>query len=83
MKIVNISDFGAKGDGVSDDSKAFNDGLAALERAGGGILAVGQGVYVVTTILIQSSNIYMIGTNRELVKIKQKLIGESHTPPLI
>jgi hypothetical protein len=40
-----IKDFGAVGNGVSDDSKAFSDAISAAEAAGGGTVDFDQGVY--------------------------------------
>lgn len=40
--IVNIKDFGATGDGVHDDTKAWEHWQAALERGGVGYIPSGQ-----------------------------------------
>ncbi len=40
-----ISDFGAVGDGVNDDTKAFNDAISAAETAGGGTVDFQKGTY--------------------------------------
>lgn len=40
--IINIKDFGAKGDGVTDDTEAWEHWQAALERGGVGYIPSGQ-----------------------------------------
>jgi len=46
---VNLKDFGATGDGVTDDGPAFQKALDALAGAGGGTLFVPDGKYVIAT----------------------------------
>lgn len=45
---VSVSDFGAKGDGTTDDTKAFQD---AIEQSGGKVIAIPEGRYVIKGIL--------------------------------
>lgn len=55
----NVKDFGAKGDGVTDDSQAFLDALAAMES---GVLLVPEGRYLLTKMLvIDKPNIVLRG----------------------
>lgn len=43
---INLADFGARGDGVADDSAAWRAALAALQHAGpGGVLTIPRGCY--------------------------------------
>lgn len=51
---MSVLDFGAKGDGVSDDTEAFRQGIKALSKAGGGHLDVPRGVYVISPISLAS-----------------------------
>src|SRR5215211_3167276 len=46
---INLRDFGATGDGVTDDAPAFQKALDALAAAGGGTLFVPAGEYVIAT----------------------------------
>src|ERR1041384_5026284 len=46
---LNLRDFGAVGDGVTDDSPAFQSALDALAAAGGGTLFVPEGKYAIVT----------------------------------
>src|SRR5690242_17336727 len=46
---LNVRDFGAVGDGVTNDGPAFQAALDALAAAGGGTLFVPEGQYAITT----------------------------------
>ncbi|MCY2930742.1 MAG: glycosyl hydrolase family 28-related protein [Planctomycetota bacterium] len=58
-----VTKFGAKGDGVSDDTKAFQDALAATV---GGALYVPPGRYVIKDVLvIDKPNLVLRGTGAD------------------
>jgi hypothetical protein len=44
---VNVRDYGAVGDGVTDDTEAFQAASAVINAAGGGTMYIPRGVYVV------------------------------------
>ena len=46
---LNLRDFGATGDGTTDDAAAFQKALDALATAGGGTLFIPEGKYVIAT----------------------------------
>lgn len=46
-KTFDVRDFGAKGDGTTNDSAAFRAAAQALTEAGGGVLNIPKGVYIV------------------------------------
>ncbi len=48
---VNVKDFGAKGDGVTDDTAAIQDALNT-----GGDVYIPEGVYIVTSLLLTDGN---------------------------
>lgn len=55
----NVREFGAKGDGITDDTKAFEDAIAAVE---GGAILVPAGRYVISRVLyIRKSNLVIRG----------------------
>lgn len=62
---VNLSDFGAAGDGVADDGPALQAALDALAASGGGTLVVPSGRYAIITPVEKDfsgiSNITIIG----------------------
>lgn len=56
---VNVLDYGAKGDGATNDTPAFQAALTAL--ANGGILYVPKGRYKITDTLLLKTGISVIG----------------------
>lgn len=59
----NIRDFGAKGDGKTDDTVAFKSAMAFIASNNGGTLTVPDGDYVVTAPVSLPSGITIAGTN--------------------
>lgn len=46
--VVNVKDFGARGDGVTDDTAAINAAISAAGAAGGGLVFIPPGVYALS-----------------------------------
>ena len=67
---VNVKTFGAVGDGVTDDTEAFNGALASLAKAGGGRCLVPKGTYLISASTNPaitshvSSNVHLVGEGR-------------------
>lgn len=53
---LNLLDFGATGDGTTDDAPAFQKALDALAAAGGGTLFIPEGKYVIATPVNKNFN---------------------------
>ena len=70
---VDVKTFGAAGDGVTDDTAAFNAALDSLADAGGGTCLVPKGTYIISASGITShvkSGVHLIGEgNASLLKI--------------
>lgn len=45
-----VTDFGATGDGATDDTSALNDAIAAAHAQGGGVVCVPAGTYLIDVI---------------------------------
>src|SRR5690606_28493861 len=58
----NIRDFGAVGDGKTDDTIAFKSAVAMVASHGGGTLTVPEGDYVITSPVTLPSGLVMQGT---------------------
>ena len=60
--VFNVSDYGATGDGVTDDTAAIQAALNAAFSAGGGVVSLPGGVYATSAALvIPGSNVVLRG----------------------
>lgn len=85
--VINVKDFGAKGDGVTDDAAAINAAQNALAEKGGGILFYPAGTYLVgyygmsyiqRASIICKDNIRNVGAGIGSTIIKLKNSASSH-----
>jgi hypothetical protein len=49
-RVVNVKSFGAQGDGITDDTAAFNEAAEYLGPLGGGVIYVPAGTYIVDRV---------------------------------
>ena len=81
---VSVKDFGAVGDGVTDDTAAINLAIAAVNGAGGGTVIIPSGTYLIGAyyitgigagvagiVLLSNVNLVVYGT----VKVKDAVYG--------
>lgn len=68
-KLFNVKDFGAKGDGVNNETAAFRAALDAAEQNGGGTVFVPRGRYMLTGDLIMPPYTMLKGESKQLVQI--------------
>jgi hypothetical protein len=81
---VSVKDFGAVGDGVTDDTAAINLAIDAVGSAGGGTVYFPAGTYIVdrvggpasnfdldVCIDVQHSNVHLVGAGRGATVIKK------------
>lgn len=67
----NIKDYGAVGNGSTNDTAAFVNSVAALKAAGGGVLFIPKGTFVLRSqIQIVGTNIIIRGVNSDSSQIK-------------
>lgn len=62
--VLNVKDYGAKGDGVTDDRESIQAALNAAFEAGGGIVFCPAGRYLVSSCIIIGTNCSLVGTGR-------------------
>ncbi|KAI8103694.1 hypothetical protein M9435_005028 [Picochlorum sp. BPE23] len=75
-KRIDIRDFGARIDGVTDDSRAIQDAIDNCEFSGGGVVELPPGTILLEDqITISSSNIILrgAGKNETIIKIPHSL----------
>lgn len=59
--VLNVKDYGAKGDGITDDRLTIQAALNAAHDAGGGIVFVPAGHYIVSKCIIVGDNCFLVG----------------------
>jgi hypothetical protein len=71
-EVFNVKDYGALGDGSTDDEAAIDAAIADAVAAGGGVVYFPPGTYVAETVVISYNNITLAGAGRDHSKIKRK-----------
>lgn len=69
--VVNAKDYGATGDGATDDAAAINRAVDVLVSRGGGMLLFPEGTYIIGTPIKLRSNVAYVGLGWSSI-IKQK-----------
>src|SRR6187402_760785 len=62
-----VTDFGAKGDGVTIGTQAFRDAIAACAKAGGGRVIVPAGKFLTAAIHLRSGVNLHLAENAEII----------------
>jgi type II secretory pathway pseudopilin PulG len=71
MGIVNVKSYGAEGDGVTDDTSAIQSAIDAAYTAGGGIVYVPEGTYLLSSSLVIKANVRLIGAGTRATILQQ------------
>jgi len=67
---LNVRDFGASGNGISDDTRAIQATIAATENKPGTIIYFPRGTYVITNTIFVRDNIKIQGEEKSRTTIK-------------
>lgn len=73
LPVFNVMDYGAKGDGATDDQARINAAVASAVAAGGGIIYFPAGTYRLSAQILvgaSESNIHFLGAGRATTTIK-------------
>jgi hypothetical protein len=69
-QIISVKDFGAKGDGITDDAAAIQAALDAVAASGGGAVYMPAGIYLCNTGLSLSSYTHLFGDGMGITVIR-------------
>lgn len=76
--IVNVADFGAVGDGVTDDAGAISSAIVYLKSIGGGELHFNSGTFLSSTVIdLTGVNISLKGSGQYSTKLKASFSGDT------
>jgi hypothetical protein len=56
--MVSVKKFGAKGNGITDDTKAIQTAIDTVYQQGGGVILFPEGVYIVTSVILKDNITY-------------------------
>jgi hypothetical protein len=65
-QVFNVQGYGAKGDGIADDTAAIQAAINAANTAGGGVVHFPPGTYKTTAALIVKPNVIISGAGRHI-----------------
>ena len=69
-QVFNVRKYGARGDNVTDDSRAFRQALEAAERQGGGVVYLPAGTYRLTGTFRLPRRVMVRGDGKDLTWLK-------------
>lgn len=69
--IVNVKDFGAVGDGVTDDTTAIQAAINRASDKGGGTVYLPAGKYIQSQTLVLKAKVKLLGDGKELTTIEK------------
>ncbi|OLN26844.1 Beta-1,3(4)-glucanase precursor [Desulfovibrio sp. DV] len=75
VQTVSVRDYGATGDGVTDDTASFESAMAALARPG--VLSIPAGTYRLSRTLVLTSGLVLRGQGASLSKLVFNMNGSS------
>jgi hypothetical protein len=69
-QIINVKDFGAVGDGITDDANAINSALTYVSSLGGGVVIAPKGIYMLSTSVRVPSYVTLEGDGIDVTIFK-------------
>lgn len=71
LRVVSVREFGAKGDGVSDDTYAIQSAIDSVASYGGGVVNLPVGVYLISSLTLHG-NVSLKGDSIVASVLRQK-----------
>jgi len=68
-KIFNVKDYGAKGDGINDETAAFQAAITAVKLQGGGTVYIPAGRYMITDELVLPPFTMLKGASQKVTQL--------------
>ena len=78
--VFNVRDFGAKGNGVADDTAAIRKAMAKAGAAGGGRVYLPSGRYAITRTLTVPARVTLCGESRDSTRIETSRFAPFTSP---
>ncbi|TKX22813.1 hypothetical protein C1H76_4847 [Elsinoe australis] len=75
---ISIRSFGAVGNGVADDTAAFQKAMSSITS--GQILYIDHGAYVITSTIVVPANIKIVGEHWPLIMASGSFFGDQRNP---
>jgi len=72
---INVKEYGAVGDGLTDDVVALQNSINAVNAAGGGTIYFPYGTYLISTQLNLCSNLQLESNSGAVIKLKDNSVG--------
>lgn len=77
-EVVSVKDFGAVGDGATDDGAAINSAITAAYAAGGGTVCFSAGTYLCEEAIVLQTNVHLVGAGIDGTVLKTKDSSNIH-----
>jgi len=78
---VSVRDFGAVGDGVTDDTAAIQAAIDAVDLTGGGAVYVPNGIYIISNSFNVPSNVLIYGDgDASIIRCASTMLAPTYNP---
>lgn len=79
---VSVYQYGAKGDGLTDDTISIQNAIDAVGSLGGGVVCIPQGTFPITNLVMDSPNVKLLGEGFG-ISILKKITSGNNTEAIL